>query len=223
MRLRLTRSASRRLARRAAVSALLKPRLAAMAPGRAQGAPAPAINGLQKRHAAGKIDRAPRPSSRRQGARRPPRRRARRCQRCRSSLAPAVRRSHSSGQSQVIDEITAIFSDMGFCHRGRARISRPTITELHRAEFPARGTRRAKCTTPFSWQPGCRWTVKKVLRTHTSPVQIRAMQRANEPSPAPYVTGHIEPPIRIDRARAAPIATIPTRPTPRCSIRSRGW
>jgi phenylalanyl-tRNA synthetase alpha subunit len=50
---------------------------------------------------------------------------------------------------------------------------------------------------------------RKVLRTHTSPVQIRTMEAQ-------------QPPIRI----VIPGKTyrrIPTPPTRRCSIRSRAW
>jgi phenylalanyl-tRNA synthetase alpha chain len=96
--------------------------------------------------------------------------------------------------SQVIDEITAIFSDMGFAIAEGPDIETDyyNFTALN---FPEGHPAREMHDT-FFMQPGPDG-VKKVLRTHTSPVQIRAMQRANEPSPAPYVTGHIEPPIRI--------------------------
>jgi phenylalanyl-tRNA synthetase alpha chain len=49
-----------------------------------------------------------------------------------------------------------------------------------------------------------------VLRTHTSPVQIRAMQS-------------MEPPIYVVAPGRVFRATPPTRPTCRCSTRSRGW
>ena len=50
---------------------------------------------------------------------------------------------------------------------------------------------------------------RKVLRTHTSPVQIRTMMSQ-------------KPPIRII-APAAPIAATRTPPTRPCSTRSKGW
>ena len=39
--------------------------------------------------------------------------------------------------------------------------------------------------------------VRKVLRTHTSPVQIRVMRQTNEKPAAPYLTAPMEPPIRV--------------------------
>ena len=39
--------------------------------------------------------------------------------------------------------------------------------------------------------------VKKVLRTHTSPVQMRVMQRTNEKPAASYITPPMDPPIRV--------------------------
>jgi phenylalanyl-tRNA synthetase alpha chain len=39
--------------------------------------------------------------------------------------------------------------------------------------------------------------IKRVLRTHTSPVQVRTMLKTNEPPPAPYMTPAIDPPIRV--------------------------
>ncbi|MCC7268903.1 MAG: phenylalanine--tRNA ligase subunit alpha, partial [Caulobacteraceae bacterium] len=38
---------------------------------------------------------------------------------------------------------------------------------------------------------------RKLLRTHTSPVQVRAMQKTNAPAPAPWIASGQEPPIRI--------------------------
>jgi len=38
---------------------------------------------------------------------------------------------------------------------------------------------------------------RKVLRTHTSPVQVRTMQRTNSPPPAPWIASGQTPPIRI--------------------------
>ena len=36
-----------------------------------------------------------------------------------------------------------------------------------------------------------------MLRTHTSPVQIRVMQKSNETPAAPYITPSMDPPIRV--------------------------
>jgi len=48
----------------------------------------------------------------------------------------------------------------------------------------------------FFLQPGVDGT-RKVLRTHTSPVQIRSMLRTSEKPAAAYLTGAVEPPIRV--------------------------
>ena len=50
---------------------------------------------------------------------------------------------------------------------------------------------------------------QRVLRTHTSPVQVRTMQDASRRS--------------ASSRRAAPSAPTTTRRTRRCSTRSRGW
>jgi phenylalanyl-tRNA synthetase alpha chain len=96
--------------------------------------------------------------------------------------------------SQVIDEITAIFSDMGFSIAEGPDIETDyyNFTALN---FPEGHPAREMHDT-FFMQPGADG-VKKVLRTHTSPVQIRTMQPANDGPRAPYITGHIDPPIRV--------------------------
>jgi outer membrane protein assembly factor BamB len=38
---------------------------------------------------------------------------------------------------------------------------------------------------------------RKLLRTHTSPVQVRAMRKTNSPAPAPWIAAGRAPPIRI--------------------------
>jgi phenylalanyl-tRNA synthetase alpha chain len=38
---------------------------------------------------------------------------------------------------------------------------------------------------------------RRLLRTHTSPVQIRTMQRTNAPAPAPWISNGQDPPIRV--------------------------
>src|SRR6185437_16128350 len=96
--------------------------------------------------------------------------------------------------SQVIDEITAIFSDMGFSIAEGPDIETDyyNFTALN---FPEGHPAREMHDT-FFMQPGADG-VKKVLRTHTSPLQIRTMQPANDGPRAPYITGHIDPPIRV--------------------------
>ena len=96
--------------------------------------------------------------------------------------------------SQVWDEITAIFSDMGFTIAEGPDIETDwyNFTALN---FPEGHPAREMHDT-FFLQPGPDGT-RKVLRTHTSPVQIRSMKQTNEKQPAAYLTGPVEPPIRI--------------------------
>ncbi|HHY48490.1 MAG TPA: phenylalanine--tRNA ligase subunit alpha [Alphaproteobacteria bacterium] len=96
--------------------------------------------------------------------------------------------------SQVMDEITAIFSDMGFSIAEGPDIETDyyNFTALNFPEgHPAREMHDTFFMTP---SPD---GVKRVLRTHTSPVQIRVMQRTGKPPEAAYITAPIEPPIRV--------------------------
>jgi phenylalanyl-tRNA synthetase alpha chain len=96
--------------------------------------------------------------------------------------------------SQVWDEITAIFSDMGF------KIAEGPDIETDWYNFTAlnfpEGHPAREMHDTFFLQPGPDGT-RKVLRTHTSPVQIRSMKQTNEKPAAGYLTGAFEPPIRI--------------------------
>jgi phenylalanyl-tRNA synthetase alpha chain len=95
--------------------------------------------------------------------------------------------------SQVWDEITAIFSDMGFSIAEGPDIE----TDWHNftaLNFPEGHPAREMHDTFFmAPQPD---GVTRVLRTHTSPVQIRVMNTA-ERAPAAWVTAAQEPPIRV--------------------------
>jgi len=96
--------------------------------------------------------------------------------------------------SQVIDEITAIFSDMGFSIAEGPDIETDwyNFTALNFPEgHPAREMHDTFFMAP---SPD---GVKRVLRTHTSPVQIRSMLKTNEKPSAPYLTEAIDPPIRV--------------------------
>ena len=96
--------------------------------------------------------------------------------------------------SQVWDEITAIFSDMGF------KIAEGPDIETDWYNFTAlnfpEGHPAREMHDTFFLQPDADGS-RKVLRTHTSPVQIRSMKQSNEKQPAGYLTGPVEPPIRI--------------------------
>jgi len=96
--------------------------------------------------------------------------------------------------SQTIDEITAIFSDMGFSIAEGPDIETDyyNFTALN---FPEGHPAREMHDT-FFMKPGADG-VKKVLRTHTSPVQMRVMQQTNEKPAAGYLTPPMDPPIRV--------------------------
>ena len=96
--------------------------------------------------------------------------------------------------SQTIDEITAIFSDMGFSIAEGPDIETDyyNFTALN---FPEGHPAREMHDT-FFMKPSPDG-VKKVLRIHTSPVQMRVMQRTNTKPEAPWVTPAMEPPIRV--------------------------
>jgi phenylalanyl-tRNA synthetase alpha chain len=96
--------------------------------------------------------------------------------------------------SQTIDEITAIFSDMGFSIAEGPDIETDyyNFTALN---FPEGHPAREMHDT-FFLKPGADG-VKRLLRTHTSPVQMRVMQRTNAPIEAPYMTPPMDPPIRV--------------------------
>ncbi|WP_224704746.1 phenylalanine--tRNA ligase subunit alpha [Devosia aquimaris] len=96
--------------------------------------------------------------------------------------------------SQTIDEITAIFSDMGFSIAEGPDIETDyfNFTALN---FPEGHPAREMHDT-FFMKPGADG-VKKVLRTHTSPVQVRVMQKTNEKPAAAYMTPAMDPPIRV--------------------------
>ncbi|MFC3705206.1 phenylalanine--tRNA ligase subunit alpha [Devosia honganensis] len=96
--------------------------------------------------------------------------------------------------SQTIDEITAIFSDMGFSIAEGPDIETDyfNFTALN---FPEGHPAREMHDT-FFMKPGPDGE-KKVLRTHTSPVQMRVMQKSNEKPAASYLTPPMDPPIRV--------------------------
>ena len=96
--------------------------------------------------------------------------------------------------TQTIDEITAIFSDMGFSIAEGPDIETDyfNFTALN---FPEGHPAREMHDT-FFMKPGPDG-VKKLLRTHTSPVQVRVMQKTNEKSAAGYITPPMDPPIRV--------------------------
>jgi phenylalanyl-tRNA synthetase alpha chain len=106
---------------------------------------------------------------------------------------PPERRGRVHPTMQVLDEMIAIFAEMGF---GLAE--GPDIEDdFHNftaLNFPPKHPAREMHDT--FWLPEDEHGERKVLRTHTSPVQIRTMQRTNEKLPAWIANGQ-EPPIRV--------------------------
>ena len=96
--------------------------------------------------------------------------------------------------SQAIDEITAIFSDMGFSIAEGPDIETDYLN-FTALNFPEGHPAREMHDT-FFMKPGPDG-VKKVLRTHTSPVQMRVMHKTNDKPAAAYLTPAMDPPIRV--------------------------
>jgi phenylalanyl-tRNA synthetase alpha chain len=108
--------------------------------------------------------------------------------------APPRRRGAVHPTMQVMDEMIAIFADMGF-----ALAEGPDIEDdFHNftaLNFPPKHPAREMHDTFFlkSGPDGER----KLLRTHTSPVQVRTMQKSNDPPGASWIASGQNPPIRI--------------------------
>lgn len=110
------------------------------------------------------------------------------------SLPPRPeRRGRVHPTMQVLDEMIAIFGDMGF-----ALAEGPDIEDdFHNftaLNFPPKHPAREMHDT--FWLPEDARGERKLLRTHTSPVQVRVMQRTNDSVPA-WVANGQEPPIRV--------------------------
>jgi phenylalanyl-tRNA synthetase alpha chain len=112
--------------------------------------------------------------------------------------APPERRGRVHPTMQTLDEMIAVFADMGF---GLAE--GPDIEDdFHNftaLNFPPKHPAREMHDT--FWLPEDERGERKLLRTHTSPVQIRVMQRTNEKLPAWIANGPPgplgAPPIRV--------------------------
>jgi len=96
--------------------------------------------------------------------------------------------------SQVIDEITAIFSDMGFSIAEGPDIETDYLN-FTALNFPPDHPAREMHDT-FFFEPDSSGE-RKLLRTHTSPVQIRTMKKTGEKLEANWVTAPKDPPIRV--------------------------
>ena len=111
------------------------------------------------------------------------------------SLPPPPRRRGSVHPTlQVMDEMIAIFAELGFQVAEGPDIE-DDFHNFTALNFPPKHPAREMHDT-FFLQPGPDGE-RKLLRTHTSPVQVRAMRRTNQPPAAPWIVSGLEPPIRI--------------------------
>ena len=111
------------------------------------------------------------------------------------SLPSAPRRKGAVHPTlQVMDEMIAIFAGMGFGVAEGPDIE-DDFHNFTALNFPPKHpAREVHDTFFFNTRPDGE---RKLLRTHTSPVQIRTMQRTNTPPPASWIAGGQEPPIRV--------------------------
>jgi len=108
--------------------------------------------------------------------------------------APSRRRGSVHPTMQVMEEMTVIFAEMGFQVAEGPDIE-DDFHNFTALNFPEKHPAREMHDT-FFFKEGPDG-VRKLLRTHTSPVQVRAMQRTNQPPAAPWIATTMEPPIRI--------------------------
>jgi phenylalanyl-tRNA synthetase alpha chain len=108
--------------------------------------------------------------------------------------APPRRKGSVHPTMQTMDEMVSIFAEMGF-----AVAEGPDIEDdFHNftaLNFPPKHPAREMHDT-FFFNEGPDGE-RKLLRTHTSPVQVRAMRKGNTVPPAPWIAAGQEPPIRI--------------------------
>ena len=111
------------------------------------------------------------------------------------SLPAAPRRKGAVHPTlQVMDEMIAIFADLGFGVAEGPDIE-DDFHNFTALNFPPKHpAREVHDTFFFNTRPDGE---RKLLRTHTSPVQIRTMQRTNTPPPAAWISNGQEPPIRV--------------------------
>jgi phenylalanyl-tRNA synthetase alpha chain len=111
------------------------------------------------------------------------------------TLPPAPRRKGSVHPTmQVMDEMIAIFADMGFSVAEGPDIE-DDFHNFTALNFPPKHPARDMHDT-FFFQPD-ETGERKLLRTHTSPVQVRVMQQTNEAPPASWISAAQKPPIRV--------------------------
>ena len=210
---RWTPCASRRWARPASISALLKS-LGAMSPDERRDRRAPRSTACATASPPLIADAQGRAGGRRAG--RPARRRPARPHPARAAAPQGLGASDHAGDGRDDRHLRrdGLRRRRGPGHRGR-------LPQLHGPELPAPppGAGDARHLLPSA---RTRDGERKLLRTHTSPVQVRTMQRTNAP-PARRGSPSAASRRSASSRPAAPIAATATPPTPRCSTRSRGW
>jgi len=108
--------------------------------------------------------------------------------------APPRRAGSVHPTMQVIDEMISIFAEMGFSVAEGPDIE-DDFHNFTGLNFPPKHPAREMHDT-FFLAPDAHGE-RKLLRTHTSPIQVRVMQRTNAPVTAPQFAHGQEPPIRI--------------------------
>jgi phenylalanyl-tRNA synthetase alpha chain len=108
--------------------------------------------------------------------------------------APPRRRGSVHPTLQVMDEMIMIFAQMGFSVAEGPDIE-DDFHNFTALNFPPKHPARETHDTFFFHEKAD--GERKLLRTHTSPVQIRTMRQTNEPAPAPWIASAQEPPIRV--------------------------
>ncbi|MDB5432230.1 MAG: phenylalanine--tRNA ligase subunit alpha [Caulobacter sp.] len=108
--------------------------------------------------------------------------------------APPRRKGSVHPTMQTMDEMVAIFAEMGFDVAEGPDIE-DDFHNFTALNFPPKHPAREMHDT-FFFNPGPDGE-RRLLRTHTSPVQVRAMQKTNTPPAAPWIAQGREPPIRI--------------------------
>ncbi|CAN5713183.1 phenylalanine--tRNA ligase subunit alpha [soil metagenome] len=108
--------------------------------------------------------------------------------------APPRRKGGVHPTMQVMDEMIAIFAEMGFSLAEGPDIE-TDFNNFTALNFPPKHPAREMHDTFFL--PENEQGERKVLRTHTSPVQVRVMNRTNQKPAAPWIASGQEPPIRV--------------------------
>jgi len=108
--------------------------------------------------------------------------------------APPRRKGSVHPTMQVMDEMIAVFADMGFAVAEGPDIE-TDFNNFTALNFPLKHPAREMHDTFFL--PEDANGERKVLRTHTSPVQVRVMNRGTNEGLPSWVAKGQEPPIRV--------------------------